>query len=168
MYWHRSGIRRVVQCAVLLACALVAACSSQKSRVGSMLNLNTDFTLAVEADGHINPNNRGESSPVIFRLFELKSDDAFASADFIDLYERQRDALGDSLVRHRQLPRIAPGEIREYEMVLDGETRYVGILAEFYQYEDARYKVVVPVTANNVFRDRLRLRVDDNQLSIVH
>jgi len=168
MVWHRIGIRQVAQCAIVLLCALVVACSSQKSRVGTMFNMNTDFTLAVEADTHINPNSRSESSPVFLRLFELKSDEAFASADFIDLYERRSEALGDSLVRHRQLPRIAPGEIREYDMVLDSETRYVGIIAEFYQYEDARYKVVVPVTANNVFRDRLRLRVDDNQLSIVH
>lgn len=152
---------------VLLLCvATLSACSSQESRVGRMLNLNTNFTLTVEATPDINPNSRDESSPVFLRLYELKSDEAFAGADFIDLYERHDATLGKSLVAHRQLPRIAPDEVRDYEMVLDGETRYVGLLAEFYQYENATYKVVIPVTAKNVFRDKVRLRISDNTISV--
>lgn len=152
---------------LIMLLGFLTACSSQESRVGRMLNLNTDFTLSVEAAADINPSNRDEAAPVFLRLYELSSDEAFENADFIDLYEREKSVLGDSLVKYRQLPRVAPNEVRDYELVLSSETRYVGILAEFYQYEDASYKIVVPVTARNVFRDRLRIKISGNDISLV-
>ncbi|WP_111642401.1 type VI secretion system lipoprotein TssJ [Marinimicrobium alkaliphilum] len=153
---------------VLLGALMLVGCSSQESRVGRVFNLNTDFTLSVSAAEDINPNTRDEPAPVFIRLYELRSPDAFARADFIELYERDQNVLGDSLVNRRQLSRVAPTELREYEMVLDRETRYVGILAEFYQYDDATYKLVVPVTAKNVFRDRLWIRISGNTITQVH
>lgn len=153
--------------ALLLVGVLLSACASQESTVGRMFNLSTDFTLTVEADDTLNPSNRHDSAPVFLRLYELTAPDAFERAEFIDLYEREESVLGDSLVRRQQLPRIAPGEVREYELVLHGDTRYVGLLAEFHDYDNAEYQVVVPVTAKNVFRDRLRVRVSGNTLSVV-
>lgn len=161
-----SGAVYARSAAVLLSVFLVA-CSSQESRVGRMLNLNTDFILTVEAAAQINPSSQDEAAPVFLRLYELSSDEAFEEADFIDLYEREKAVLGDSLIKFRQLPRVAPNEVRDYEMVLNSETRFVGILAEFYQYEDASYKIVVPVTSKNVFRDRLRVRISGNDISLV-
>lgn len=152
--------------ALLLSLSLLA-CASQESRVGRMLNLNTDFTLSVEAAEDINPSNRDEAAPVFLRLYELSAAEAFENADFIDLYEREKSVLGDSLIKYRQLPRITPNELRDYDLVLSSDTRFVGILAEFYQYEDASYKIVVPVTSRNVFRDRLRVSISGNKLSLV-
>lgn len=146
---------------------IVAGCSSRESKVGGMLNLKTDITLKIESAPNLNPDHQGESAPVFIRFYELNSDEAFAGADFIELYERDKSVLGDSFVQRRKLPRIAPGESREHEMVLDANTRYVGLLAEFFQYDGATYKVVVPVTAKNVFRDSIRVRISDNQISVV-
>lgn len=161
------ALRRSLCWILVISVSILTGCSSQESRVGRMLNLNTDFTLTVEAAPDINPSSHDRASPVFLRLYELTKEEAFAGADFIDLYERADSALGSSLVAQRQLPRIAPNEVRDYELVLDSDTRYVGLLAEFYQYENAAYKVVVPVTSKNVFRDRLRVRISGNQLSVV-
>lgn len=158
----------VLRWSLCVSLVALVACSSNESKVGGMLNLKTDITLKIDADPELNPDHQGESAPVFLRLYELKSDEAFASADFIELYERDKETLGDSFVQRRKLSRIAPGEKREHEMVLDSNTRYIGVLGEFFQYGDAAYKVVVPVTAKNVFRDSIRLRISGNQISVVN
>ncbi len=158
------------RCFVLLAIVTLtlAGCSSRESKVGGMLNLQTDLTLTLEAAQAINPDVQDSPSPVFLRVYELSSKEAFAQADFIELYERDKSALGDTLVQRRELPRLVPGESRSHKLVLDSSTRYVGVLAEFFQFEDSVYKVVVPVTARNVFRDTLEVRVSGNQLSVVN
>ncbi|UZJ44265.1 type VI secretion system lipoprotein TssJ [Marinimicrobium sp. C6131] len=151
----------------LLVCGL-AACANQESRVGGMLKLQTDVRLSIDAHADINPDHSNEPAPVVLRLYELTAEQAFADADFVRLYERDSAVLGDTLVRRRQLPGVAPGETRNRELVLDAKTRYVGIMAEFYQYERAAYKVVVPVTARNVFREVIKLKISGNQLSVLN
>lgn len=155
---------------VLLALMVLGlmACATQESRVGGMLKLQTNVKLSIDAGPGINPDHSNEPAPVVLRLYELSAEQAFADADFVRLYERDADALGDTLVRRRQLPGVVPGEQREHDLVLDASTRYVGIMAEFFQYEDAVYKAVVPVTARNVFRDVIKLQISGNQLSVIN
>lgn len=158
------------RCFLLLALVALtlSGCASRESKVGGMLNLQTDLTLTLAAAQSINPDVQGSPSPVFLRVYELSSKEAFEQADFIELYERDESALGDTLVQRRELPRLVPGETRSQKLVLDSGTRYVGVLAEFFQFEDSVYKVVVPVTASNVFRDTLKVRVSGNQLSVVN
>ena len=152
---------------VLLVCWLTA-CANQESRVGGMLKLQTDVRLSIDARADINPDHSNEPAPVVLRFYELTAEQAFADADFVRLYERDSAVLGDTLVRRRQLPGVVPGEIRDHELVLEANTRYVGIMAEFYQYQRAAYKVVIPVTARNVFRDVIKLQISGNQLSVLN
>ncbi len=146
----------------------VAGCTTQESRVGGMLKLQTDVKLIVSASHDINPDSAGVPAPVVLRLYELTTDQAFESADFIRLYEQDSAALGDSLIRRRQLSGVVPGEQVEQQLVLDASTRYIGLLAEFYQYESAAYKVIVPITARNVFKDVIKVQLSGNQLSVIN
>lgn len=147
---------------------ILSGCATQESRVGGMLKLQTDVKLIVSANHNINPDSAGDPAPVMLRLYELTTDQAFDDADFIRLYEQDSAALGDSLVRRRQLSGVAPGEQVEHQLVLDASTRYVGLLAEFYQYERAAYKVLIPITANNVFKDVIKVQLSGNQLSVIN
>jgi type VI secretion system protein VasD len=152
---------------LLLAFALVTGCSSNKSRVGSMFNVDTDVHLTLIADGSINPGNQGSPAPLFIRLYELKSSEAFHRADFIDLYENDEAVLGNDLVNQRQLSRLAPGESREERVVLRKDTRYIGLFAEFYDYEGSTYHTVMPVIVHNVRRNQVTVRVTENRLSLV-
>src|SRR5690625_3605842 len=94
-----------IQAATLffLAFVLLAGCSSNKSRVGSLFNADTDVHLTLIADGYINPGHQGDAAPLFIRLYELKSGDAFRRASFIDLYENAETALDNDLLNQRQL-----------------------------------------------------------------
>lgn len=150
--------------AVLLAALVLAACSSMNTRVGSMLSMDTNLEVAFDVHEQINPDENHRSSPVYIRLYELKSPTAFERADFLELYENDAAVLGDDMVARQELSRIVPGESRTDKFVIDPNARYVGLVAEFYQYQNARYKVVFPVTQTNVVRDSVRVEISDNNL----
>lgn len=151
---------------VLISIATCAGCSSSKSRVGGVLNLDTDLTLTLVADGNINPDDNKRPSPVFIRLYELKSPTAFNKADFIDLYERDEELIGRDLIGKQVLKALTPGEERVEKMVLQSGTRYIALYAEFSQYRGASYKVIFPVTENNVIKNKATIRISGTHLSL--
>lgn len=153
---------------VLIAiCFAVTGCSSANSKVGGVLNLDTDLKLNVHAASDLNPDEKGKPSPLYVRLYELKSPTLFEKADFIELYERDEEVLGADFIAKQELKRFVPGAERNESLVLNKETRYVGLFAEFFDYDTAQYKVVFPVTANNVIRNAVEVRLSGNKLVLV-
>lgn len=150
---------------ILIASTIVlSGCSSSKSRVGGVLNLDTDLTLTFIAESNINPDDNKRPSPVFIRFYELKSPTAFNKADFIDLYERDKEILGADLIGKQTLKPLVPGEERVERLVLQKGTRHIALYAEFSQYRGATYKVVFPVTESNVIRNKATIKVSDTNL----
>lgn len=144
----------------------IAGCSSSKNRVGGVLDLDTDLKLTVVADADTNPDHAMKSSPVVIRFYELNSPLAFEKADFVDIYERDEKLLGKDMVGKQVLRPVLPGEQREEVLVLNKGTTHVALYAEFAQYQGSTFKVVFPVTQNNVFRNSVAVRLSGNRLSL--
>ena len=70
------------------------------------------------------------------------------------MYEQDEAVLGDSLIKKR-LIRFIPNTFREENLVLSKETKYVGLLAEFYHYENSQAMMVFPVVKHNVLKTAL-------------
>ena len=150
---------------IVVAIALTPGCTSLNSMVGGVFNADTDLKLALKADADINPDDKKRPSPLFLRMYELKSTKQFEKANFIDLFERDSEVLGADLVAKQTLKRLRPGDERTDRFVLKPETRYVGIFAEFLQYKDAKFKVLVPVAPTNVFASSAELQISGNRLS---
>lgn len=144
----------------------IAGCNSSKSRVGGVLNLDTDLKLTFITDGSINPDENKRPSPVFIRMYELKSPTAFDKADFIDLYERDEEILGGDLISKQVLKPLVPGEERMERLVLKSGTRHIALYAEFSQYRGSSYKVIFPVTENNVIRNKATIIISGTNLSL--
>ncbi len=151
---------------VFVLLTLLAACSSMNSKVGGMLNLDTDLKLEFIVDSNINPDDNANPSPLFVRMYELKSRQKFDKADFIDLFERDKAVLGDSLIARHKLRRFAPGESREETLLLDANTRYIGLYAEFLQYKNSKFSVVIPVEPHNVIRNSAVVRIVENTIRV--
>lgn len=160
---------RFVRGSLLVVMAIVAltACTSSKSRVGSVLNLDTDLKLTFEVDSNINPDENKRPSPVFVRFYQLKSGTAFNKADFIDLYERDDELLGGDIVSKQVLKPIAPGETRTERFVLETGVQQIALYAEFFQYRGSNYKVIIPVTENNIIRNAVTVKISGTDISIV-
>lgn len=140
------------------------ACQSMNSSVGGYFGLDTDLQIDFVVDADINPDELGKASPLFIRMYELSSKKMMKKADFIEIYERDKDVLGADLVAVHKLKRLKPGESRTEHFVLDKKTNFVALYAEFLEFKEAKYKIIIPVVANNVFRNSVTIRVSGNDL----
>lgn len=152
----------------VFAMAALSACTSLNTKVGGVFNLDTDLTLTFNADADINPDDKKRPSPLFLRMYELKSTKQFDRANFIDLFERDSEVLGADLIAKQTLKRLTPGEERSDSFVLKPGTRFVGLVAEFLQYKDAKFKIIVSIAPTNVFASTATVHISGNSIINLH
>jgi type VI secretion system protein VasD len=102
---------------------------------------------SVVAAADLNPSVTQRPSPLVLRIYELKSDAAFNQTDFMALFQSEQAALGADLVAMEELT-LLPGESRPIEArPLHAETRFIGVFAAYRNLERARWRAVAPVQA---------------------
>ena len=149
---------------IVTVMALMSGCSSLNSAVGGIFGADTDLTLSFNVDSDINPDENKTPSPLFIRMYELKSTKLFNKADFIDIYERDKDILGADFIAVQKLKRLKPGENRENSFVLNEKTRFVGLYAEFLSYKTAKYKLIIPVVQHDVIGTTVNIKVTGNRV----
>lgn len=164
----RPFIRRTVTAFAVASIAIfMVACSSSKSRVGGVLNLDTDLKLTFEVASDINPDDSSRPSPVFVRFYQLKSATAFDKADFIDIYERDKEIFGGDIISKQVLKPLLPGVGRVETFVLEPGAKMIAVYAEFSQYPGSTYKVIFPVTENNVIKNKVTIQLSGRTISLV-
>lgn len=126
--------------------------------------------LAVASQANVNPDHTGRPSPVIVKIYEMRSDLAFSHSDFRLLFESPVQVLGSDLLAADEMV-LVPGEARRvvYEP-LQG-TRFLGVLAGFRQMERARWRTVAPVDCDGEnavgieLRDATLMLIPDDKVS---
>lgn len=162
---HASYISKLIILVVFLLSG--SSCTTMNTKVGGLLNLDTDLKLDFVVDADVNPDDNKTPSPLFVRMYELKSPNMFNKANFIDIFERDAEALGADMVAKQRLKHIKPGETRETSFVLSKETRYVGLFAEFLRYKNSKYKLVIPVAQTNVVSSSATIKISGNRLQII-
>ena len=113
--------------------------------------------LAVASQINANPDHTGRPSPVIVKVYELRSDLAFSQSDFHPLFETPVQVLGADLLAADELV-LVPGEARRISYEPVEGTRFLGLLAGFRQMERAQWKVVSSVNFEGVNTVGIELR----------
>jgi type VI secretion system protein VasD len=101
---------------------------------------------AIKAGPSTNPDARGRPSPIVVRVYELKSLGAFNSADFFALYERESETLGSEVVGREEYD-LRPAESRPYRRQLQPDTKFIGVMAAFRDLENSRWRQTAAVPA---------------------
>ena len=97
--------------------------------------------IRIQSDSALNPDHMGRPSPIVIRLYTLKSDDIFNNADFFALYEQDTTILGDDLVTSPEELEIPPGESMVFEeRELDMETTHIGVMAAYRDLDNAVWR----------------------------
>lgn len=151
---------------ILLSVSIVSlsACSSINSSVGGLFNMDTDLEIKFKVDADVNPDDDKKPSPLFIRMYQLKSTKMFSRANFIDLYEKDKEVLGADMISKQKLRRIKPGESRTENFVLNKETRYIGLYAEFLRFKKSSYKLLIPVVPTNVIGTSEDVLISGNKL----
>lgn len=128
MAWRASAL------ATLCTLAL-AACGGAKP----IKPTEAHAQLIVSSDA--NPDSTGRASPIVVRLFQLRNDGEFATADFFALYDKEKETLGASYISREEYV-LNPGETRALEVAVNPEARFIGALAAYRDIRSAQWRAV--------------------------
>ncbi len=172
----RSSVRQAAVIALRGWCllALVIVCALTLSACGGAKPVKpTEAHAQFIVSGDANPDNSGRASPVVVRLFQLRNDGEFATADFFALYDKEKETLGASFISREEYV-LAPGESRTLELAVNPEARFIGALAAYRDIRSAQWRAITRppekklidllgkrVLVLNVGKDNLTLGVKD-------
>jgi type VI secretion system protein VasD len=148
----RSSFKQAARVAVAGLVALLAACA------GPAPPKPTIVAATLQAAANVNPDAHKRASPLVVRIYELKSSAAFDAADFLSLYERDQATLAAEMGAREEFT-LRPGDTKPWEKTVGPDVRYIGVIAAFRDIERARWKALVPVKANA--RNVVTIRADD-------
>ncbi|MEA3117960.1 MAG: type secretion system protein VasD [Paraburkholderia sp.] len=134
---------RPITCFSALAFALMlAACASRAPKPKEPLQLD----LTIRAATNVNLNDQGRATPIVVRIYELKTDGAFNAADFYSLQDKDKTELADDLVKRDQF-RLRPGEQARVTRTADPASTTLGITAAYRDLPHAVWRTVHPMPA---------------------
>ena len=152
-----------------LLCIAIIGCSNTVSGVtkGVLDKVFEDeppkVVIRIKSAEDINPDISGRPSPMVVRIYALKTDNIFNNADFFALYGEENTILGDTITAREELE-ISPGDSIELEKEYDLKTTHVGVLAAYRDLDNAIWRGSIETPVNektyiDVALERLTLSV---------
>ncbi|MCL6269347.1 type VI secretion system lipoprotein TssJ [Sansalvadorimonas sp. 2012CJ34-2] len=138
------SVKRFAHFAFLSLVVVIWGCSTTRE----YLDFDTLAELEFQAARNVNLDDDGRPSPLVIRVFKLADSRQFEREDFLALYENAEERLGNDLLGAIQLKEIAPGENRLEAIELTPEVHYLGIIAEYARYGEAKTMLLVPIDAH--------------------
>ncbi len=102
------------------------------------------MSLAVHLSADGNPDGEGRASPVVVRIYQLRSEDAFKGLDLEALYDRDKQVLAADLVGRDEWT-LRPGETHDNKWQVAPDVRAIAIMGALRSYRDVPWRVSVPV-----------------------
>ncbi|SPB15138.1 membrane protein [Caballeronia novacaledonica] len=119
---------RLISTVAVLACALwLSACASSSEPTPKEA---TRLELSVIAQSDVNPDEKGRAAPIVVRIYELKNEVVFNSADFFSLQTQDKTLLANDLVKRDQY-QMRPGDSKQIVRRSDPETTTIGVIAAY-------------------------------------
>lgn len=118
---------------------------------------------SIEANTQLNPSVSGRPSPVLLRVYELKSATVFNSADFMALFQGDQATLAADIVSREEMM-LQPGEVRPYNKALGPETRFIAVMAAYRNLESAKWRQATPVLVGR--EQAVLIRADELAVSV--
>ena len=115
-------------------------------------------TMVIATSADTNPDASGRPSPIVIRVYQLRTDAAFTNADFAALYADDQKVLGQELISRNEFM-LAPMERQTLDITVAGDTRFVGAVAAFRDIRNAQWRSVVPAPREGLTVSIERARV---------
>lgn len=153
----------------LSACALFS--SDDKREASAQLNIN------LQAVTDLNPDSKGRASPVMVRVYELKSEATFAQADFFSLQNNDRATLAEDLLARDEFI-MRPGDRRiTIRRKAHPQVGAIGVLAAYRDIQRSTWRAtfrVPPATDAAWYQKlwssnkiRLQIFLEDNAVRVL-
>ncbi len=153
-------VRAGVASLVATAMALGTGCASAPPPLAPALppltiaapaNAATSARMIIETSPDTNPDASGRASPVVVRVYQLRTDASFRAAEFFPLFDDDEAVLGEGLLSRDEYV-LAPSESKTIEVSVSPETRFVGAIAAFRSIRDAQWRSIVAASPGGGLR----------------
>jgi type VI secretion system protein VasD len=121
----------------LSICLALAGCGTSPTLIKAQLAAGPD----------VNPDSKGRASPIVVRVYDLKTVAAFDSADFFSLWDKDQATLGGDMTSRDEFL-MKPGEQRSFERSPANGVGFLGVVAAFRDIERARWRTSFAVPPN--------------------
>jgi len=86
--------------------------------------------IKLKSSENLNPDSEMHSLPVIVQIYQLTDLDKFEQASFNDLWKKDSEILGGSLLSRKEFT-ILPNSETQIKLLKDSKTKYIAFLALF-------------------------------------
>ncbi|MEY4764017.1 MAG: type secretion system lipoprotein TssJ [Pseudomonadota bacterium] len=117
----------------------------------------TEIDAKLVAAAQVNLDSRKRPSPVVVRVYELKARTQFDGADFLSLFERDKEVLGSELLMRDEFV-LRPGETKDLARQPQPESKFLAVVVGFRDMEKSRPRAIVAIEPNKV--NRWTIKVD--------
>ena len=131
----------------LIACCCCFVWGFSACSKGIITPAPTRIVLEIETSGTINPDLQRIPSPVVVRFYQLKSPLKFVEADFISLYENDKQVLGEDLVHRREIL-LRPNDKKFIDFEVGDAVKAIAGLAAFRQHQAGRWSALVMIESH--------------------
>lgn len=141
MVFNVSGLRwlPVVRSSVVMALTLAMVLPSHAQF--SYPREQTKLDITITADAGLNPDDKGRAAPILVRIYELKSEGTFESADYFSLNANDKSVIGsDLLVRDEFI--LRPGDVRTLRRKSHPDLAAIGVIAGYRELAQADWRAV--------------------------
>ena len=115
-------------------------------KVGDNSDQATEVTFNSIASNNVNSSGNGQAAPIVLHFYALSSDHKFYGYDMYSLTAQPDESLGATLVEVIDEVSLDPGQYDIHgSYKIPEKTRYIGVIAEFADYDNAVWRTVVPV-----------------------
>ncbi len=155
----KSSISRCLLLSLLAVFTVMFSASCARDRTPPP----TTVSVVLNATAEVNPDRNDRPSPIVVRVYELRSAGVFEISDFFALLEQDTAILGADQISRWEY-QLEPGERVELDVEFRSGSGYVGVLAAYRDIEHARWRAVQPIQPNRsndleVVLDRLEVSV---------
>lgn len=139
MQGKRPKMRPRFSVSVVLGCALLlAGCGATERSVA------VPYSITLDVAPDVNPDLNRKPSPIVLKVFQLKTASAFESADFFSLQDKPQSVLGADLLGVDRII-LRPGDARTLHYRGNVDAGAIGIVAEYRVLEKNRWRMTVPL-----------------------
>ncbi len=145
---------------LVLGAALLSGCFSKKPPEPPKP---AKLELAVVAATDLNPDATGRASPLVVRIYALRSLTEFEKADFFALYEKDEQILAADLAKREEFV-LKPGETITQPREYTPDVQFIAVMGAYRDVERSTWRASTKIAegANGV----LSLRADQKALSV--
>ncbi len=146
-------VMRATTVILLIATLVLSGCSSDPEKPASVPEPTPKAPITVQlhmiVSEQANPDINERPSPIVIRIYELKSLGKFEEGDFDKLFENYESHLGPELIVSEQY-HLNPGDVNIIKRTLADETKYIAVSAAFRDINQAIWKDKIQLTDEKI------------------